>query len=139
MAYAQWIQIKIVSENMTVAIKDVDKGYGKFYQEGDKDKEISVDDIKKIKVGPGKSASIYACGRKSAASGTNGSITFCEDPNPELESIGEFEWSCPWAKKANTFSWTQVESTESDYFTSIDGGNKDAGAIGTVTIVFIKK
>lgn len=134
MAYAQWIEVKIVSENMTLKVKNANLNWGKFYEYGNKDKEISKDDINKIEVASGKSAWICSCGRSDASSGTEGSFELYDGDT----KIGKFNWDCPWGKKSNTFDWNQ-DASKDIYFTEREGGNKDSGAIGTVTITCIKK
>lgn len=135
MAYAQWIEIKVVSENMTLEVKNASLSWGKFYKYGDKDDEISSGDINKLKISSGTSIWICSCGRSGASSGTEGSF----DLYDEDKKIGKFNWECPWGKKDNSFSWSQVEDTKASYTTSREGGNTGSGAIGNVTITCIKK
>lgn len=134
MAYAQWIEVKVVSEGMTLKVKSAKLDWGKFYEYGNKDKEISTDDINKISIESGKSSWICSCGRSDASSGTEGSFELYDGDT----KIGKFNWDCPWGKKKNSFNWSQEESTKSSYSTSREGGNTDSGAIGTVTITCIK-
>ncbi|MGH1517887.1 aegerolysin family protein [Chryseobacterium sp. JK1] len=133
MAYAQWIEVKIVSENMTLTVKNASLSWGKFYEQGNKDKEISTADINKITVESGKNASICSCGRSDASSGTEGSFELYNGDT----KIGKFNWDCPWGKKDNSFNWNQDASKDS-YFSSREGGNTNSGAIGNVTITCIK-
>lgn len=134
MAYAQWIEVKVASENMTLKVKNASLDWGKFYESGNKDKEISKDDINKIEVASGKSAMICSCGRSDASSGTVGSFDLYDGDT----KIGKFNWNCPWGKKDNTFEWKQEDATKSAYNTSREGGNTSSGAIGNVTITCIK-
>ncbi|WP_264537520.1 aegerolysin family protein [Flavobacterium sp. N1736] len=134
MAYAQWIEVKLVSENMTLKVQNASLSWGKFYESGNKDKEISSDEINKITVASGKTASVNSCGRSDASSGTEGSFDLYDGDT----KIGRFNWDCPWGKKDNNFGWTQVEATKTAYSTSRDGGNTSSGAIGNVTITCIK-
>lgn len=133
MAYAQWIEVKVVSENMTLNVKNASLNWGKFFEQGNKDKEISTDDINKISIESGKSAWICSCGRSDASSGTEGSFDLYNGST----KIGHFKWDCPWGKKSNSFNWTQ-EASKDLYSTDREGGNTDAGAIGNVTITCIK-
>ena len=113
--------------------KNSNLSWGKFYKYGNKDEEISTDDINKITVASGKSAWICSCGRSDSSSGTEGSFELYDGDT----KVGKFNWDCPWGKKSNSFNWNQDGSKDS-YNTSIEGGNKDSGAIGTVTITCIK-
>jgi hypothetical protein len=133
MAYAQWIEVKVVSENMNLKVKNANLSWGKFYQYGNKDNEISTEDINKITVASSKSDNICSCGRSGASSGTEGSFELYDGDT----KIGKFNWDCPWGKKSNSLSWTQDGSKDS-YSTSREGGNTDSGAIGNVTISCIK-
>lgn len=133
MGYAQWIEVKIVSENTTLEIKSASLDWGKFYEYGDKNKEISTENINKITIDSGKIARICACGRDGAAAGTEGKFELYDGKT----KIGEFKWDCPYNKKSNTFSWSQAEKTPS-YRTDREGGNTDSGAIGNVTLTCIK-
>ncbi|WP_281233933.1 aegerolysin family protein [Flavobacterium gelatinilyticum] len=133
MGYAQWIEIKIVSENMTVQVKNTKRDYGKFYEYGDKNKELSIAAINSIKIESGTSKRICACGRSGAATGTEGSFELYDGDT----KIGKFYWDCPFWKSSNEISWTQSAS-ETSYKTDKEGGNKSSGAIGNVTITCIK-
>lgn len=133
MAYAQWIEVKVVSENMTLKVQHANLNWGKFYKNGDKDTEISSGDIDKITVESGKSTMVCSCGRSGASSGTEGSFELYNGDT----KIGKFNWVCPWGKKSNSFSWNQ-EASKDSYYTNRDGGNTDSGAIGNVTITCIK-
>ncbi|MFH7015703.1 aegerolysin family protein [Flavobacterium sp. FlaQc-47] len=134
MAYSQWIEVKIVSENMTLSVKNASLSWGKFYEAGDKDKEISTDDINKITVASGKTALICSCGRSGSATGTEGSFDLYNGDT----KIGKFYWDCPFNKKTNSFNWTIEKDIEKHYNTDREGGNKDSGAIGNVIITCIK-
>jgi hypothetical protein len=134
MAYSQWIEVKIVSENMTLHVKNASLSWGKFYEAGDKDKEISTDDINKITVESGKTAFICSCGRSGSSTGTEGSFELYDGET----KIGKFDWDCPYNKKTNSFNWNADKDNEKFYFTNREGGNKDSGAIGNVTITCIK-
>ena len=62
--YAQWIAIKIENSNASEAltIKNVGLDWGKFHEGGNKDKEVGIEEIKKISIPRGQSETIYACG-----------------------------------------------------------------------------
>lgn len=132
MAYAQWISVEIKSIGTTLSIKNAQHPWGKFYQCGDKDKEISVDDINKITITSGNVVSICACGRENASSGTEGSFDIY-DGNVE---VGTFYWECPWGSKRNHVTWTP--SGSDDHIAQVAGGNLDSGAIGNVSIKCVK-
>ncbi|WP_281233264.1 aegerolysin family protein [Flavobacterium gelatinilyticum] len=133
MAYAQWIEVKIVSENMTLKVQNAKLSWGKFYEYGNKDKELSTSEINNITVDSGTSTRICSCGRSDASSGTEGSFDLYDGDT----KIGSFNWDCPWGKKKNSFNWSQSASKDS-YSTDREGGNTDSGAIGNVTITCVK-
>ena len=133
-AHAQWIEVKIVSENMTLQVKNASLDWGKFYEKGDKGKEISADKVNKITVESGKEESICSCGKSSTATGTEGRFDLYDGET----KIGKFYWDCPWWSKKNTFTWTPEEDIQDDYYTTCQGGHADSGAIGEVTIICIR-
>ncbi|SMP14427.1 aegerolysin family protein [Flavobacterium hercynium] len=134
MAYSQWVVVKIVSENMTLKVQNAKLDYGKFYKKDNKDHTISIADINKITIASGKIDYVCSCGRSGSSTGTEGRFELFEGDT----KIGEFGWDCPYWKKTNHFNWTQVEATKKTYSTNMEGGNKDSGAIGNITITCVK-
>jgi Aegerolysin len=134
MAYAQWVSITIISRGARIGIKNATLAYGKFHQSGNKDAEISIDEINKIQINTGESSVINSCGREDSPSGTEGRFDIFDlDKNVK---IGEYYWDCPWGSKTNTSIWTP--SLSEDYVTQVTGGNLDSGALGNVTIKCVK-
>ena len=134
MAYSQWIVVKIASENMTLKVQKAQLDWGKFYKKDDKDDEISTENINKITIASGKTDYVCSCGRSGSATGTEGSFQLYDGDT----KIGEFSWDCPYWSKTNSFKWTQEEATKKTYSTNMEGGNKDSGAIGNVSITCVK-
>lgn len=132
MAYAQWVSIEIKSVGTTLSIKNAQHAWGKFFQCGDKDKEVSVDDINKITIPSGGVVSICACGRENASSGTEGSIDIYDGD----VLVGTYYWDCPWGSKRNISTWTP--SGSDDHITQVTGGNLDSGAIGNIYIKCVR-
>lgn len=133
MAYAQWMVATIVSNGTTISIKNATLAWGKFFQNPDKDKELTTDVINKITIPSGTSANVASCGREDAASGTEGSFDLYDGTT----KIGTFYWDCPWGSKANIWSWTP-NSAVSNYVTQATGFNLDSGALGNGTITCVK-
>ena len=133
MAYAQWIAIKISSENMTLSIRNTILYNGKFHEEGNKDGEIKPFEINKIDIKSGETAWIFSSGREDAAEGTKGRIDLYHGDT----RVGIFDWNCPWGIKTNSFNWWR-DASEETYITKIEGGNRNSGAIGQVSITSIK-
>lgn len=133
MAYAQWINVVVEPINFQASIKNAHLAWGKFYQEGNKDKEISSDEINKITIASDGVGKIYSCGRSDSASGTEGSFDVFDGDT----HVGTFYWNCPWGSKSNTFFWTSMSNR--NYITQVEGGNPDSGAIGRVELTIYKK
>ncbi len=133
MAEAQWVTIKISPKHYDATIKGLSADWGKFYTDGDKSVEKSVDDIEGTIVSAGSSYTIYACGRADSASGTEGTFEIWHDAKPDDEGdgvvIGEYYWECPWGSKTNTSTWTPKNE---DYITQESGANLSGGALGNI-------
>jgi len=133
MAYAQWVSIKIIAHGTTLRIKNVKLNWGKFHQTGNKEVEISPDDINKITIEPKRETVINSCGRSDAGSGTEGNFDIFDGDI----KVGNYYWECPWGSKKNTSRWTP-DSSEG-YVTQVTGGSLDSGALGNITIKCVKE
>lgn len=135
MAYAQWIEVELVPADYTILIRNAQTSYGKFYQRGDKDDELSSSDIDNITLPVGSSAGdtrqsvfICSCGREDSPSGTEGSFEIWDSQT----KVGTFQWDDPWGFGSNTFSF---QPASNGYSTTISGGNSgSSGPIGAVTL-----
>ncbi|KAK7052820.1 Aegerolysin Aa-Pri1 [Paramarasmius palmivorus] len=130
MAYAQYIIIILHNVgNGPMKVKNVSLSWGKFHADGNKDKEISKDEIEGKVIGPDEKFQINSSGRSDASSGTEGSFDLV-DVNDNNKTIRHFYWDCPWGSKVNT--WT-VNGSNSKWMVEHQGANLYGGAIGTVT------
>ena len=104
MAYAQWVEITIVGvPGETLHVRNAQHGWGKFYAAPNKDAELGVDAVNRLTVGPGPTPLVLgACGRSSAASGTQGSFDLYDDAGRQAAHC---EWDCPWGRDPNRFVW----------------------------------
>lgn len=125
MAYAQWIQIDIKSLNFNGKIDNAKLMWGKFYEKGNKDKELKVSEINGQAINSGETYSVYSCGRSDSASGTEGEF-FVYDGNVK---IAKLYWDCPWGNKTNTF--LHEKYTGDDYMIEISDYNHYGGALGS--------
>lgn len=132
MAYAQWVAISITAQNLNVTIKNVALDAGKFYANGNKDKEIPKSDIEGHIINVGETYKINSCGRSDAAEGTEGAFDIYDSDI----KIGKYSWDCPWGSKTNKSDW---HSYSSSYTVDVEGGNLDSGALGDITIKIAKK
>lgn len=132
MAHAQWIAIKIVSENMTLTVRNATIKPGKFHRAENQNAVISPSDINGITIKSGEVGWIFSSGRDGAAEGTTGHIDLYHGDI----KVGRFKWDCPWLKK-NSFNLAQV-ADEKIYYTKMSGGSR-SGGIGVVTLILIKK
>ena len=133
MGHAQWIQVRVQAENMTIKIKSAGLNSGKFHKKDDKDSSLSINDINSIEIKPGKEDFISACGSSNAWNGTQG---FFDVRDGDFK-VGRFEWDCPWDDSDNTFRMVDITDNKS-YSLTFSGGNRSSGAIGNITIVCIK-
>ncbi|KAI1754387.1 Asp-hemolysin [Xylaria castorea] len=133
-AYAQWVDIVVQNAFLSgsIQIKNASLDWGKFYEGGDKDNEISTSDVDKIVIQAGDEAHIYACGRESAASGTEGSIDLYTDST----FICTIYWDCPWGSKYNDL---QIRNRNKDFPVSVGSWNREDGALGQVDVEIAKK
>ena len=132
MAYAQWVVITIGATGTTLSIKNAQHAWGKFFNNPNKDAEISPDDINKITITSGNVGVIASCGREHDASGTEGSFDIYDGET----HVGNYYWDCPWVLKSNQSTWTP--SLSENYVTQVTGANLDSGALGNVTIRCVK-
>eukprot|EP00244_Chara_vulgaris_P006764 TRINITY_DN25506_c0_g1_i1.p1 TRINITY_DN25506_c0_g1~~TRINITY_DN25506_c0_g1_i1.p1 ORF type:complete len:133 (-),score=18.91 TRINITY_DN25506_c0_g1_i1:116-514(-) len=131
MAYAQWVVITIRSNGLVVSIKNLNAKFGKFHAVGNKDAEISADDVMVNTTAGGEHIVISSCGRSDSPSGTEGSFDLYEG----AAKIGSIYWNCPWGTKGNDFKYDQNSSI---YVVQHTGANYDSGAIGNVEIKVVK-
>lgn len=135
MAYAQWIEIRIVAENCSLQIKDASLEWGKFYkkdgEKSDQDTELKPDEIDKIQISSGRSAYVCSCGRESASSGTEGSFNIYDGE----QKVTHVKWDCPWSGQNSR----SHESDSEAYGITMTGGTSKSGSIGEVTVIVFKK
>ncbi|KAF9525573.1 Aegerolysin aa-Pri1 [Crepidotus variabilis] len=135
-AYAQWVSINNFNYSTTappIVIKNVSVKWGKFYQEGNKDKEIPVSAIQNKVIYGGESFKIYACGRENASSGTESSYELFDKNSDKI--IRRVYLDCPWGSKKNTFT---TSGDNSNWISQQDGGNYDSGALGDIKLTLVK-
>lgn len=143
MGYNQYVNILLRAENFKIKIMDAKLNCGKFYQSGNKDKELSATDIKNIEIEAGiKPDTINSCGRDGASKGTEGLITILDAENDRI--LGTYKWDCPFWKSKNTSKWQRdknfpQEDFDANYQVFLNPGKKSGGPIGKVELVIIKK
>ncbi|KAF4257052.1 hypothetical protein KXW98_007189 [Aspergillus fumigatus] len=128
-AYAQWVTVHLINSmsSETLSIKNASLSWGKWYKDGDKDAEITSEDVQQKTAPPGGSVNVNSCGRSDASSGTTGGFDLY-DGNTK---IGRVHWDCPWGSKTNDFD---VGERNKNYWVEIGTWNKYGGAIGTVDV-----
>ncbi|MCR3756140.1 MAG: hypothetical protein HNEKOMLI_00926 [Sodalis sp. Psp] len=92
MSYNEWVEITVTPLNVELRIQGVRAKWGKFYLDGDKDKEIPGDSLNGLSLKPNMPHTVYACGRKGAAAGTEGEF-YLLDQNVK---VAKYNWSDPW-------------------------------------------
>ena len=131
MAYAQWVSVTVQVIGFTGVIKNAVHQWGKFYESGNKDNEISPSDIDGTTIASGSSFTINACGREDAASGTEGSFDVYDGDT----HVGTYSWDCPWGSKTNSSTWSPGSDS---YVGQVTGANLDSGALGNVSLKIAK-
>ncbi|KAK3361543.1 pleurotolysin A [Lasiosphaeria ovina] len=129
MAYSQWIYMIInnLSKSGDLKFKNLSTKWGKLYQWDNKDQELSSADVTKQVAGPLGKIEIASCGRSGASSGTEGNYDIYNGDT----RVCHIYWDCPWGKKANTFT---VSNVNDNFVVQATGQNPSSGASGTVTI-----
>lgn len=137
MGYSQFVTLRLRSENLTLGIREAKLEHGKFYETGDKDKELDPSAIKAIRINTGAWHNVNACGKDSAAVGTEGFIELVDTDNDRV--LGKYRWDCPYWSSANTsaFEWADERLTAHYYF-KLEPGNVDSGPIGNAYLVLVK-
>lgn len=107
---------------------------GKFYADGDKDREISPQQVDETVVPANSSASadVYSCGREDAASGTQGSFDLI-DQNFGT-TICSLQWNCPYNPGPGNWNLVEAQNLNSDYSVTIGEYNKKKGALKTIDV-----
>lgn len=131
MSYAQWVSVNISITAFTATIKNAVHPDGKFYESGNKDKEIQPSAIDNQSISAGNNSTINACGRSDAAVGTDGSFDIYDGNT----LVGSYSWSCPWGSKANTSTWSPHND---NYVGQQTGANLDSGALGNISLKIVK-
>ncbi|KAK6819219.1 hypothetical protein RU639_008142 [Aspergillus parasiticus] len=129
MTYANWITVHIINNtgDNIVKVQNAEVSWGKFYQTGDKDHEISAANVNETTVAIGGSADVSSCGRQDSASGTTRSIELWDNEN----KICKIVWDCPWANQPNDFN---IVDQSEDYSVQHGDWNRDGARIGTVNV-----
>lgn len=128
MAYAQWATFTVSTKGCSIVLKNVVHQWGKFYSPNNKDNEISESDLDGKVITDGNSFKFGACGRESAAAGTEGSFDIYDGNT----LVASYHWDCPWGSKTNHSNLTMHDSD--DYIVQVTGANIDSGALGNVFI-----
>ncbi|KAH7905705.1 putative Asp-hemolysin precursor [Hygrophoropsis aurantiaca] len=127
-AYAQWVVLEITNSlKGPIKIQNAKLIWGKFYQNGNKDVELSPDEIDQIVIPPGETRSVSSCGRSGAPSGTEGSI----DLDDDTTKICTLYWNCPWGSPTNDFA---LQDVNQEYVVTHGPWNQTGGAIGNIAI-----
>ncbi|KAF9526819.1 aegerolysin type hemolysin [Crepidotus variabilis] len=135
-AYAQWVTIDNGNNSpgtATLVIRKVSLSWGKFYEGGNKDREIHISSLEGKEIPAGGSFKIYSCGRENASSGTEGSYNLVEKNGGRL--VRRVYWNCPLGTKTNTFT---LSGANRDWVIQQDGGNLDSGALGDIKLTMVK-
>ncbi|KAH7905359.1 Aegerolysin family protein [Hygrophoropsis aurantiaca] len=130
-AYAQWVVLTVTNsfKDRPIMIQNASLSWGKFYQNGNKDAELSPNTIDQIVIPPGSQHSVSSCGRSDASSGTEGTIDLYDD----TVKVCTLYWNCPWGSKTNNFEIRNVNKV-GGYIVSNGPWNPSGGALGNIAI-----
>ncbi|MFC5704470.1 aegerolysin family protein [Cohnella faecalis] len=137
MSYSMWVEVSIDTYNSDVSIQNVELQWGKLYQFGNKDIEISPSSLNGTVIKEGTSFWFCACGRGWSPSGTQGSFQLFD---PDNKLIGTYNWDCPIGEHYNQSSWVRENDTNFQF--DFHSGNcnyygqknKSGTQIGRVTL-----
>jgi hypothetical protein len=126
-SYAQWVSVHVknLSPN-TLHIANAELDWGKFYADGNKDRELSSSAIDQVVIASDNAHDINSCGRLNSASGTEGQFHITDGKR----NICTLYWNCPWGAH-NSF---EVRDVNSEYVVTAGPWNHYAGAIGNVDV-----
>lgn len=129
MGYAQWVEVTIRNTTGRVlSIKNVHLDYGKFYQSGNKDHELSTEEINSTTIPDCKTVIICSCGRDWSPTGTQGYFEIYDG----VTKLGRYTWDCPFGEKWNISIWSRYETDR--YITTTSHGSVSS-AIGKIVII----
>ncbi|KAJ9663375.1 hypothetical protein H2198_000892 [Neophaeococcomyces mojaviensis] len=127
MGYNQWLQLQLVNRtDRDLTIVNLHLQWGKLYIYSDKDRDLPETAVNNHTIHPGQTFSFAACGRKGAASGTEGEFSLRENGGKDIMKV---YWDCPYSGK-NKFSTYYVSE---GYFPSTSNWSTGE-ALGTVTV-----
>ncbi|KAH7917975.1 putative Asp-hemolysin precursor [Leucogyrophana mollusca] len=128
---AQWVVLEITNSfrSRPIKIQNASLRWGKFHKNGNKNVEISPEEIDRIVIPAGSEHSVSSCGRSSALSGTEGTIDLYDDAT----KVCTLYWNCPWGSSTNNFEVRDVNKA-GGYIVSNGPWNPDGGALGNITV-----
>ncbi|EAS30705.3 pleurotolysin A [Coccidioides immitis RS] len=133
MGYQQWVIVKITnSTNKALKIANLRLMYGKIHREGNKDEEISADDVDSTEIAPNATYTLCTCGRSDSPSGAEVALQLMQ----EQAAVCTLYWDCPWGSKTNNF---EVQDRNKQYVVSAEGWVREGGALGTAEVEVFKK
>ncbi|ADB42080.1 aegerolysin family protein [Spirosoma linguale] len=133
MAYSEWVEIRIYSENMEIKIKNIKLNWGKFYEGPNQDIEITAPVLSDAVIKSGEKYTVWSCGRDGASSGTEGSFELYDGDT----QVARFGWICPWSG-ANSCSLIPGEQENKLYKTARQWSGLTSGPLGTITLSCVK-
>ncbi|KAH7920735.1 putative Asp-hemolysin precursor [Leucogyrophana mollusca] len=126
--YDQWVVLEITNSlGSPLKIQNASLSWGKFHKNGDRDYEISPEEVDKIVIPAGSEHSVSSCGRSHSPSGTEGTIDLYDDTT----KVCTLYWNCPWGSSANNF---EVQDVNQGYIVTHGPWNAVAGPLGNIKI-----
>ena len=128
MGYGEFIQVSITTDTDQVSVGLASLQWGKFYEPGDMNKEVSTEAIDAIVINAGEVGQVFSCGREDSPSGTEGQFGLFYDG----AQLGTFVWNDSYTSSTQSFSWTSLD--DSKLTVKVNGGDYSGPSIGPVTL-----
>ena len=134
--YGQWIALELANHNATggesIWIRDIWLAFGKLYDGEDKDNEVDPNTVIGTEIKPGKSYTIYSCGKEGSSDGTEGKVSIAE-LKEDGNNFAAIYWKDPWGSDSN---YLEAQNKLEPWLVDVPGVRR--AAIGHVVVKTIK-
>ncbi|KAH7907064.1 putative Asp-hemolysin precursor [Hygrophoropsis aurantiaca] len=130
-AFSQWVVLQITNSlrSRPLKIQNAKLIWGKFHQNGDRDVELSPEEIDKIVILVGSEQSVSSSARETSPNGTEGTIDLYDD----ITKVCTLYWNCPWNAVGNNFEVRDVNKP-GGYIVSNGPWDPTGGPLGRISI-----
>ncbi|KAJ5157657.1 uncharacterized protein N7482_008757 [Penicillium canariense] len=137
MGYDDWVDLHMTDAlpGLPIQVKNAELQWGKFYADGNKDHEITPEQVDSTVLPANSSgpADVWSCGREDAPSGSEGSFDLIDQNYGN--TICTLEWNCPYEPGKGNENWVKTTNLDTDYNVTIAGNyHKNKGTLKKVDI-----